>query len=96
MRYNSGLHMILGTDFRKIIEIFFSDFQTPSVEMNLNQEQPVVDQTKSSIATPNPEPPKVKIMKPSKKNRKPAASQEPSDDSNTQNQCATELPKEFQ
>jgi len=70
--------------------------KTPSVEMNLNQEQPVVDQTKSSIATPNPEAPKVKIMKPSKKNRKPPASQDPSDDSNTQNQCATELPKEFQ
>lgn len=70
--------------------------KTPSVEMNLNQEQPVVDQTKSSIATPNPEPPKVKIMKPPKKNRKPPASQDPSDDSNTQNQCATELPKEFQ
>ena len=76
--------------------MLFSDFQTPSVEMNLNQEQPVVDQTKSSIATPNPEPPKVKIMKPPKKNRKPAASQDTTDDSNTQNQCATELPKEFQ
>jgi len=70
--------------------------KTPSVEMNLNQEQPVVDQTKSSIATPNPEAPKAKMMKPSKKNRKPPASQDPSDDSKTQNQCATELPKEFQ
>ena len=54
--------------------------------MNLNQEQPAVEE----FPFPNPAPPKAKIMKPSKKNRKPPASQVQSDEGNTQSQCTTE------
>ena len=53
----------------------FCCFQTPSVEMNLNQEQPLNEQNQSqtnpTVGTTNATPPKVKIMKPPKKNRKP-------------------------
>ena len=68
--------------------------QTPSVEMNLNQEQPANSQPQSqanSNVTPAKQtPPKVKIMKPPKKNRKQPTSPNPQANESKPVECSTE------
>jgi len=68
--------------------------KTPSVEMNLNQEQSPNNQAQpqanSNVVPTKQAPPKVKIMKPPKKNRKQAASQNPAGNENKTTECSTE------
>lgn len=68
--------------------------KTPSVEKNLNQEEypnnQAQPQANSNVVPAKPVPPKVKIMKPPKKNRKPPPSQNPSGTESKATECSTE------
>ena len=72
----------------------YSIFKTPSVEMNLNQEQSPNNQAQpqanSNVGPAKQAPPKVKIMKPPKKNRKPPSSQNPPENESGTTECSTE------
>lgn len=72
--------------------------KTPSVEMNLNQEQPPKEQNQSQInstvGTAKTAATKVKIMKPPKKNRKPVASPSALTDVSKTTECSNETQEE--